>query len=129
MSAHYVILDDSPERIGRVRFLLHLRGIQALLAMNADEVLNWRRACRHSDAEMLGVILYDEEENRSHLQVLEREGFELPVFAISGRTREPVNTFGELHYFVGSIDEIMQKLPSHAACHESIPPLAFQANG
>mgnify|MGYP001199983577 CR=1 FL=1 len=129
MSPYYVILDNSPDRISRLRFLLHLRGIQALLAMNADEVLNWSRACRHSDAEMLGVILYDEPDNKEHLQTLDQEAFELPVYAIANRHRVQMNDFGGLDLLLGSVDEIMQLLPSWSAENPDSLPFGLHANG
>lgn len=112
MPKHYAILDERPERISRLRFLLHLRGIQALLAMDAAEVVNWRSACRESEAEMHGVILYCEPGNSRHLQALEQAGFDLPVYAIRQGGSDWSETNSALNLFVGSVDDILKRIPS-----------------
>ncbi|PLY03329.1 MAG: hypothetical protein C0624_07005 [Desulfuromonas sp.] len=111
MSIHYAILDEQPERINRIRFLLHLRGILALLAIDAAEVINWRSACREAEAEMCGVILYCDPANIRHLQALEEAGFDLPIYAIRGEGCDSPVSDG-LNIFIGSIDEILQQLPA-----------------
>jgi len=114
MSKHYAILDDRPERINRLRFLLHLRSIQALLALDAAEVLNWRSACRQTQAELCGVILYAERSNLEHLKALCATGFELPVYAIKATPQAslPTDELAGLQLFVGSVDEVLQRLPA-----------------
>mgnify|MGYP001390947839 CR=1 FL=1 len=112
MPKHYAILDERPERINRLRFLLHLRGIQALLAMDAAEVINWRSACREADAEMHGVILYCEQKNVQHIEALEQAGFDLPVYAIRQEEGTCSVDGCTLNLFVGSVEEILQQLPA-----------------
>jgi hypothetical protein len=112
MSHHYVILDDRPERVSRLRFLLHLHGVQALLAIDAAEVMNWRSACRQAHAEMRGVILYSETLNLEHLESLEQAGFDLPVYVIQGELEGLEGRFKDLDIFVGSVDDILQRIPS-----------------
>jgi len=114
MSKHYAILDDRPERINRLRFLLHLRGIQALLALDAAEVLNWRSACRQTQAELCGVMLYAEPENMAHLGQLAETGFDLPVYAIKSTPQSTLGgeDFTPLQLFVGSVEEILQVIPA-----------------
>lgn len=112
MSHHYAILDDRHERISRLRFLLHLHGVQALLAIDAPEVMNWRSACRQAHAEMCGVILYSEAGNLEHLKALEKEGFDLPVYVIQGELEDLEGRFSGLDMFVGPVDDILQRIPS-----------------
>ena len=112
MSQHYAILDSRPERISRLRFLLHLRGVQALLAMDAAEVINWQSACKQSHAEMCGLILYSETVNLEHLKALEGAGFELPVFVVQGELQGIGDSYPALDLFVGSVDDILQRIPN-----------------
>jgi len=111
MSEHYAILEERPDRINRLRFLLHLRGIEALLAMDAAEVVNWRSACREAGEELHGVILYFEQHNVRHLMALEQAGFDLPVYAVRVDNRNWAESINALDLFVGSIEEILQRLP------------------
>lgn len=115
MSKHYAILEERPDRINRLRFLLHLRGIEALLATDAAEVVNWRSACRESGEDLHGVILYLEQHNVRHLEGLEQASFDLPVYAIRVDNRDWAENVNALELFVGSIDEILQKIPVKAS--------------
>ena len=110
MAQHYAILEERPDRINRLRFLLHLRGIKALLAIDAAEVINWRSACRLSDAELKGVVLYLDQKNCRHLQELAATGFDLPVLAIEVEGDFSCKLPGRLNLVRGSVDDVLKKI-------------------
>lgn len=112
MSHYLAILDDRPDRIGRLRFLLHLREIQALLSMDAAEVMNWKSTCRQINSDLRGVILHAEPENRKHLEALVAAGFELPVYVIRGQWPFPLEGLERLQLFVGTVDQVLSQLPA-----------------
>ena len=110
MSLRYIILDDRPERFVSLRFMLQLRGLQVLQAMDAAEVLNWQSACRQSETLLGGVVVYAEPTNVKHLLALSEAGFEPPVYALLSNRSSHVPETLPLNLFVGSMDEVLHRI-------------------